>query len=252
MAGGALFTREMKVTDSISVRVPKVGEIIEHLDEYYALAALLTSTPTDLMVQLDDIGVDWSKISDFELFCTLWPEIQGKQKDNPTIFSLFFGDLDFSDLQVEPLGDTGRFVIENKTITIDAFVHNGICEAIRMMLGLTKNERVPGNEAARKFIIDTQRRKQQREARKKKDPAALSQLENLVISMVNNADCPYDFNSILELTILQFNESVKQVSRKYNVDNLMIGVYSGTVDTKNMNPDDLTWIKVEQSSSTQN
>ena len=268
MVGGALFQREIKITDSILVRIPTVGEIIEHLDEYYALAALIIATPTDLMVQLDDIGIDWSKIGDFELFCTLWSEIQDKHKDSPHIFSLFFGNLDISGLQPAPIGDTGRFIIQapkkdenrkkkkrdpqKKTIMIDSIVYNSICEAIRMMLGLQKNERVPGNEAARKFIIETERRRQKREARKKKDPAALSQIENLIISLVNNADCPYDFNTILGLTMLQFNESVRQVSRKYNVDNLMIGVYSGTVDTKNMNHDDLTWIKVGESSSKPN
>ena len=251
MTGGALYRREIEITRAIAVRVPMVGEIVGHLEDYYALAALVAATPSDLLVQLDDIGVDWSKLGDFELFCMLWPEVREKQRRNPEVFSLVFGDLDVSELEVAEIPGAGRLVIQDpgETIVIDAIVHNRICEALRMVLGLKKNVRAPGNEAARGFILEDERRRQRRAARGQKNPAALTQLENAVVSLVNTADFPYDFEGVLGLTILQFNESLRQVARKYAADKLYIGVYAGTVDAKKLDNDDLTWMKTGEDST---
>ena len=52
----------------------------------------------------------------------------------------------------------------------------------------------------------------------------------------------YDFESVKNLSIYQFNESVKQIIRKVDYDNRMFGVYSGTISAKDLSQEDLDWL----------
>ena len=69
-----------------------------------------------------------------------------------------------------------------------------------------------------------------------------SQLESLIIAMVNTEQYKYDFEGTRELSIYQFNESVRQVIKKVDYDNRMYGVYAGTVNVKDLSQDDLNWL----------
>ena len=60
--------------------------------------------------------------------------------------------------------------------------------------------------------------------------------------MVNTKEFKYDFESVRNLTIFQFNDSVQQIINKVDYDNRMIGVYSGTINAKDLSQDDLNWL----------
>ena len=61
-----LYERELKVNDDISIVIPTVREVLEQEEEYYGLVSLIIATPYDMMVQLDDLGIDFREISDYE------------------------------------------------------------------------------------------------------------------------------------------------------------------------------------------
>ena len=83
-----LYKKEYKVNEFIKVRIPTVGEVIDHEDDYYSMVSMLTAMPIDMMVQLDDIGIDFTKINEYELFILMFSAL--KERDT----SLIFGDLD--------------------------------------------------------------------------------------------------------------------------------------------------------------
>ena len=78
--------------------------------------------------------------------------------------------------------------------------------------------------------------------RRQMSKKSLSQLESLIIAMVNTEQFKYGFEGTLELSIYQFNESVKQIIKKVDYDNRMYGVYSGTINVKELSQDDLNWL----------
>ena len=61
-----------KINDLITIRIPKVDEIWgsenSHEKEYLAMASLFIQTPTDMMIELDAMGLDWTEISEYDLF----------------------------------------------------------------------------------------------------------------------------------------------------------------------------------------
>lgn len=230
-----LYKSEIVINDFVSIRVPTIGEILEQEDEYYNLVQLLTAMPIDLMVILDDIGVDFSTINDYDLFIMLFNSLKHSNT------KLIFGDLDLSPFELEIDEVSKRpIIIDFKTgRKFDRALQVNIAETLRKIHHLEKNNRKPGNEEARKYMIERARKKMNRNRRRKHD----SQLEDLIVAMVNTEQYKYDFAGTLELSIYQFNESVRQIMHKINYSNVMFGIYSGTISPKDINQDDLNWLK---------
>lgn len=234
MAKGYLYSRSYPINDSISIVIPTVGQIIEDESAYYGLITAVTATPADYMVQLDDIGIDFAKISSFELFLLLFKEIQKSDT------SLVFGDLDLSKFVTAVNQKNGNVVLidQENNIVIDRAVHDQICRVIRKINHLEKNDRKPANEEAKKYMIERARIKQRRAARR----PYKSQLEDLIIALVNTEQYKYGYEETLDLTIYQFNASVYQIVKKINYDNTMIGCYAGTINAKELSQDQLNWL----------
>lgn len=233
-----LYKEKIDVTDTISVVIPKVRDVMESEDDYYSLVTLLTAMPYDLMVQLDDMGIDFTKINEWELFLMLF----NSYKRAPCLH-LIFGTLDIShyELAMSPKGDV--VLCDTKTgDLIDRSVYEHLAWTIRQIHNLEKNLRQPGNEAAKKYLLERTRVKQRRAARRKKR----SELEDLIVALVNTEQFKYDYKTVLDLTIYQFNASVRQIVRKVHYDNLMIGAYTGHIDVKTIDQKELNWLTVEK------
>ena len=63
-----LYKKEYAINEFVKVMIPTVGDVLDHEDEYYEMVTMLTAMPVDMMVQLDDIGVDFTTINEWELF----------------------------------------------------------------------------------------------------------------------------------------------------------------------------------------
>ena len=229
-----LYARSCPINDKISIHVPTVGEVLEDEDSYNSVLASVIATPISFMVQLDDAGIDFTSITDFELFLLLFPSLQKMDTH------LVFGDLDLSKFVTAINQQNGLVVLIDREddIVIDREIHRKICRILREVNHLEKDNRRPGNEEAKKYMLERARIKQQRASLKKKK----SQLEELIIAMVNTEQYKYDYAGTLELTIYQFNASVRQVIKKVNYDNLMIGCYTGSLKAKELNQKDLNWL----------
>ena len=229
-----LYGSSIPVTDQIGIAVPTVGEILDHEDDYYAMVSMLTAMPIDFMVQLDDIGVDFTTINDYELFLILFNTI--REMDT----KLIFGDLDLKRFELAKHIESGMPVIydEADDIVIDRVVQTKIATTLREIHHLEKDVPKPGNQEAKEYLLERARKKLKRRKRRKEK----SQLQQLIVAMVNTEQFKYDFNGVRELTIYQFNESVRQIQHKIDYDNKMHGIYAGTVDPKKINQDELNWL----------
>lgn len=230
-----LNATSVDITDKLSLRIPTVGEILEDEQSYYSIIYSITATPFQYMVQLDDMGIDYTQITDWELFMMLFPMYA------KTDLSLLFGDLDTSDFGIYINQQDNSQVIysPNNNIVIDELIYNDLSDTIRKINLFEKVKSKPGNESARKYLLEKERKKQKRNAKKPKE----LYLEKLVIALVNTSEFPYNYETCMDLSIYKFNQSFKQIQQKITFDNTMIGVYAGTVDTSKMtNKDALSWI----------
>ena len=230
-----LNATSVEIVPNLFLRIPTVGEILEDEDKYYGIVSSLTASPFQYMVQLDDMGIDYTQITDYQLFMMLFPMYA--QSD----LSLIFGDLDTSDFNVYINQDDDSQVIysPSNNIVIDELVYNDLSDMIRKINLFEKVKSKPGNESARKYLLEKERKKQRRNAKKPRFPY----LEKMVIALVNTSEFPYNYETCMDLSIYKFNQSLQQIQRKIAFDNTMVGVYAGTVDTSKMTDKDaLSWI----------
>lgn len=220
--------------NGISVIVPTVGAILDNEDEYFGLVSMFTAMPIDMMVELDDAGIDFTAIDEYELFLYMFASLRGRD------ISLVLSGIDFSELGIAQNQRSGEVVLVDKdgNVAFDRSTHINIANTLRMIHHLEKDMRKPVDKATRNYMIDRARRKRNRRRNHQK----VSQLESLIIALVNTEQFSYDFESVQKMTIYQFNESVRQVIKKIDYDNRMHGIYSGTVSLKDMSQDDLNWL----------
>lgn len=226
------------ILPNLSVRIPTIGEILEDEQHYYNLISSLTATPFQYMVQLDDIGLDFTQVTDYQLFLMLFPLfVKGDMH-------ILFGDIDLSDILVTKNPENHETILYSKknNIVIDELIYSQIVDNIRKINGLKRENRKPGNDEAKKFRINLERKKQKRNAKKPYDPY----LEKLVISLVNRPEFKYNYEQVDNLTIYQFNKSFEQIKTSINFDKTMIGVYAGTVDTSKLKDKScLSWLPIK-------
>ena len=228
-----LYRRDYPVTDSISVVIPTVGQILDNEDLYNDVVSAFTAMPIDFMVQLDDAGIDFTTINAFDLFIML---SEGLKKVDT---SLVLKDINLSGFELCVNNQTKKLVLYNQEsgIEIGRREHSQIASALRRINHLEKNRKKPGNDDAKQYMLERMRQKMKRHPR-----TEASQLEQLIVAMVNTEQFKYDFESVRNITIYQFNECVRQIVNKVNYDNRMIGVYSGTVNVKELSQDELNWL----------
>lgn len=250
-----LHKRKFVVNDKITVHIPTIGEIKgtsvidsgTDVDEagYYSLISLFSSTSTDIMLELDSQGIDFTKWSDFQTFLMLFnntPKDQLYQK-SPLLFdNINLGDFELSvnmENELPILYDSKHDVI------IDELIYMRLSTIFCTINCTKKRHRKMGNDTAKEYAIE--REKAHREHRKrKKQTMYSSQLDKQIIALVNNANFKYNFDEVNDLTIYDFLVSLKQVVKKYQIDNLNTGIYMGTVKvTENDRNTKLNWLDYE-------
>ena len=229
-----LYHQEYDINEHIKIQIPTVREVLDNEDDYYTMVTMLTAMPVDMMVQLDDIGVDFTAINEYELFLILFNAL--KDKDT----SLIFGELDLKPFRSAVNPQNNTIVLRNKEtgVVIDRGIQGQIASVLRKIHNLKRNNRKPANQEAREYMLQRAREKMRRRSKRMND----SQLEELIVAMVNTEQFHYGFEGTRELSIYQFNESVRQVIKKIDYDNRMHGVYAGTVNAKELSQDDLNWL----------
>lgn len=232
-----LWVNEYKINDNISIHVPTVKEIFEYGDQkYYSMAQSLVATPFDLMVELDDIGIDYETITDYQMFLIMLESIAANENDT----FILFRNLNLKDFHeaINPQNGERIFWSEENNIIIDQLIAFEICNAIRKIHFWEAPVGRAGNAEAKKYLIERNRRKKQRLARK----PYKSFLENIIISLVNTEEFLYNYESVMNLSVYKLNASWRQIQKKKHWEQTMSGAYFGTVDLSKINLEKISWL----------
>lgn len=239
----SIYSTEISVTPELIIRIPTVGEVIKQEETYLSLISILTSSPFRYMVQLADMGIDYASISPYEMFLIFFPMCAKND------ISILFGNIKTDDFRLYKNHKNNTTVIysPSQDLIIDELVYNRLSDVIRKMNLLKKDNRSPGNENAREYLLEKERKRLKRLERNRKSKGySESELEKIVIALVNNSGFKYDYNSISDLSIYTFYQSFKQIQTNINFNNIMRGVYAGTVDiSKLKDKSHLSWIPAD-------
>lgn len=205
---------------------PTIGNILEFGEkQFYSMLNTFISNPTSYRLQLWDMGVDWNKISDYELFCTL---IKGVNKQAT---SLLFGDVNFQLFELykkKEVDGSEAFTLYNQTqnIEIDEDNYKHIAEYLRLMFNICPKVEKAKGKATKEAIIEEERANLERD----KDKNSKSMLLPLVSSCVNHPGFKYKLNELRDMGIVQFMDSVQRLQIYESTSALNSGMYSGMCD----------------------
>ena len=224
-----------RINNYITIYNPYVYEVKDFGEEhYFSVLNVFTRKPYDIAVELDDIHIDYQSVTEWDLFYESAPLIPVEQT------CILFGKLDFTEFDKCVNPEDGLKFLQNRhspNIRIDEAIYQKIVAYLRHMHFISeKAEYDVGNSTAKKFLIDRMRRKQKKYLKDLASGKAKphSQLSDMIKYCVNNSNFKYDYSTIMSLKLNLLYESYFFIIHGNERENVMSGIYHGTIDTTKM------------------
>lgn len=237
MVDKLFFGNDIDINQNIHIHHPTLDEIYKYGEEkYYQMVSKFCSTPFDNKVfLLDNFGLDYENIDEFDFFYILIKSL------NIEDTRILFGELNFQNFLLLPNKQTNEKVLVNPEteVIIDKSLYYLITDCIRKMHNLKKDLSIAGNAHTKKYLIDKERRFLKRQKNIKRQPMLIP----LISTLVNCEEFKYNYETVWNLPIYLFMDSVKRIQKIKNHNYLMQGIYSGAIDPKKLTEDDLNLMK---------
>lgn len=229
--------QDYTVNEALTIHHPTLEEICNIGERaYYQAVYTLCATPSDYKVFLyDELHIDWESVSELEFFPVLCRGV-------PLEISRFlFGEVRLEALYPETNPQNGECILRcpGSALVLDSALLSRITGYLRKLHGLEKHVDTAGNAHTRKYLLDKERRALQRRGRDKAQPSILLPL---ISSMVNCEQFKYNHETVWRLPLYPFMDSVRRIQKLKSYNQIMQGVYSGTVDAKKLAPETLYWM----------
>ena len=236
------FGEDYKVVDGIVISQPTIGDIMTFgEDKFYSVLNPFIVNPTSMRVMLWQQGIDWTKISDFELFYQLI--LQFKPTPNET--HLIFKDLDFSKFnpykrQNEVDGvlvEDAVLFNEEQNVLIDEDIYTHMSTYLRTMFNIFPKVEKARDKTTKQWMIEEDISNNQN-----KQPFE-SNLLAMISFCLNHPGFKYKKNELKDLGIVEFNDSVQRLLVYESTSSLMKGIYSGFVDTSKIDKKEFDFMR---------
>ena len=146
------------VNKYITIFQPTIGDIIEYGErEYYSMIQTLTAIPSEMKSTLWDAGIDWTQISDFQLFIMIAPSLSQKQTE------IVLGDIDLQRMKLVENPQNGEPVLKDPIsgAIIDELAYKTMSAYLCKLHNLTKKVEKAGNKFTKQVLIDEDRQKKE-------------------------------------------------------------------------------------------
>ena len=235
------------VLGNLTVKHPKISDVIE-LGESFVFSAIniFTLKPSDLMVELYDSGIDYRNAKPYDIFIMLCGETLSRSEDGKITWnedsqiSKQIGWLtDIYDFMLSADRED-LFLLSPSTGTkIDIGVYTQMRKYFMDMNNRTEKEQYnPGNDTTVKFLIDQERRRRKREAKRAHKSFLAPQISSLVWASGRS------FEEICDLYLYQFFDGLLRINKIKSYDNVCFGYYAGNIETSSFNKikESLNWM----------
>lgn len=226
----------------VTVLSPTIGDLIKIGEEkFFSTLNLFVANTTSYRLFLWDQGIDWNEISDFELFCMIYRNI------DPDISKLLFGDLDFSLFEVKVLNvdeTTKKLVMANATqnVEIDEDVYQNIHQYFQCMFNMHPEDLLTTETRMKNWWIAKDRREYDRRQQKKDNEKGYS-LQPVISALVNHPGFKYKLQELREVTVSEFYDSVKRLQIYEQSTALLKGMYGGMISGKDIDPESYNFMR---------
>ena len=214
--------QDFVISKHIKIHQPTLGEICDYGEEsYYLMIHRFVSTPQDLKAQLWKMGIDYTTISPFEIFCKILCKLYSESDT-----AILFGDLDFLKFKFFVKKDNSFLLqqqIGNDLVSIDEYTYNMIVDYICKTYFIKRDLRIPANNSTKMALIEDAIMEQNLNKTKEFH----SQLKDLISAAINSTGFKYNHSQVWDMPINAFMDSIMRIKKIKNADLLLQSGYSG-------------------------
>lgn len=259
---------DIPINDNIIVVNPTLSNIIDDFDEqeYFNAVHMLCASGADLKWQLWDNGIDYTKISDYELFLGYTRFSLGNRKKqlekfsgngdladmseehlndldfNPLCMTLKYSDgtpIDLADFNEYHREDTDENILYNveRDVVIDRFVFSQIVDVVRKLHFLKRNNEIPGNKTTKMILIEDAKEEAMRNKDKPFESVLLPMISGLSVKCGQCGD-----ENFYKMSVYALITNIKRAFKIQDATLLLQGAYSGFSSLKNVDKKRLDWL----------
>lgn len=262
--------QSLPITKTISFKHPTVQDIWDldkshfglHSEEmYYSMINIFLTDPYQYMVYLDDKGLDYEKVTPFQLFVMLFEDrlkmysnylkahpdedINGSLV-NDIYFRSFKFFMDVDSFAVVAMDDDSKVIVYDNEVIINEYNFDYIYDFVKSVNGIPDIERIyPEDEWAKQILIEDERERLKKLKLKKdkvnEEDKNIDRLGNLLSSITwtcNGGVTPFNRN---QLHMYDLIDGIHRTDKLLNYKNIMVGLYSGCLDKKKIKFKELHW-----------
>lgn len=234
------FGEDYVINDRITIHQPTIQDILDLGEkEFYSVIAPFTSNPTSLKVQLFDLGIYWTDVSDFELFSLLIKTVPFEKT------KILFGDFDFSSFDlVGKRNDKGEIIpilySPKLNYEIDEETYKEIREYLCFMFDVKLENYIVKSKSLAKEIIVKERADI---AKKNAEFKGTTSLIQMISFALNHPGFKYKKNELREVTYIEFMDSIKRLQVYESTKALTQGSYSGFCDVSKVPKEEFNFMR---------
>ena len=222
------------INQYITIYQPTIGDIIEYGErEYFSMINTITAIPSEMKSSLWDSGIDWNKITDFQLFLLISQSLSQKQT------KIILGDIDLQRMKPVENLQNGEPVLKDSVTgaIIDELAYKTISAYLCKLHNITKKVEKAGNKFTKQVLID--------EDRQKREYAAKQPYKSFLMPLVSSIKVrqSYTRDYIRNMGLYEFFDDVNRSQIIVNTDALLSGSYSGMVDTSKIKKSQFNWMR---------
>lgn len=235
-----IYAKEWWVDDVICMRIPTIGEILDYGENaYFNTVYTLYATPYELMGQLDAMGIDFEKVSEFDMFCFAF---LGMSEESAKMVFVNINPKEYK-LAPDPDDKTKYGLINQSTgHIIRRDTAEKISAVLRKLQCTEKCTKKAGNSMMKKYLLDKARKAMSSAKRSKSNGV----IEEMLVCLLNTSEfAAGSLNEALAMNIYFFNKSMRQINKKIDYDHVCSGIYAGTIDSKKINMKKIHWMNLE-------
>lgn len=235
------FGDDYVINDRIIIHQPSIQDFIDSGNEsdIYHVIAPFTANTTGYRVQLWDMGIDWNKISNLELFSILIKTIDFKYSQ------LIFGDINFStfNLYEKQNGDEKVLTLYSPEmdLEIDEVTMNKMCKYIQFMFSsYPPEEEFTSSKTLKQELINNDKQKQ---LLRKKEGDGGQSLLSMIAFYLNHPGCKYKKNELREVGYFEFMYNIQRLQIYESTRALFGGLYSGMCDLSKVDSKEFNFMR---------
>ena len=235
------FGDDYTINDRITIHQPSIQDFIDADNEsdIYHVIAPFTANTTGYRVQLWDMGIDWNKISNLELFSILIKTIDFKYSQ------LIFGNINFSTFNLYEKQNGNEKVLTlyspEMDLEIDEEIMNKMCKYIQFMFSsYPPEEEFTSSKTLKQELINND--KQKLLLRKKEGDGGQSLL-SMIAFYLNHPGCKYKKNELREVGYFEFMYNIQRLQIYESTRAIYGGLYSGMCDLSKVDPKEFNFMR---------